>query len=331
MALAAAAKTRTLFGVLGKLESAYGAATTLAPASDGIEIADLIQVPKQDWVYGGDRPIPDGSAGVRKRLAPQGPELKVPFGVEVKGRAAAFASGSDIASDLDVILQISGHGRTFSTNKQVYAPISTGYKSGAFEYYLIGEKWEQQGAFADLTWEGEAGKPTRMNVEVTGVRKAIQSEASLPTITYPVQAVDPPSLVSSAFSFNSQTGLVLKKFSFKTKRKITRRRDGNAGVGANGGYHMGRREPTLMLEFEAPAFSAVNIYSLIDSPATAFPVSFQVGAAAGNTVIGSFPLCQVIPSSFSITEEDEVALVSVELQVNPSSPTANDDYSITTQ
>lgn len=319
-------KTRTLFGVLLGLEGSYADGTTnLVNTTHGVELKDMIPVPGTDWIYNGDRPRPDGTAGSRRRLAPQGPEHSIPIDVEAKGRASAFAGSSDVAPDLDVGLRISGHSRTFSTNKQIYAPVNSGFASGKAELYFISEKWTMIGCFADFVWEGEAGEPANISFPLRGIRTSAIATSALPTITYPVQDVDPPPVINTQFSINSYSAL-LRRFRFQKNITIGRRRNGGGTGGTgHGGLTISTRRPILHVEFEAPLLSAFNPYSLMEA-ATQMPVSIQVGSVAGNIQYGSFPLCQIIPASFQINEEDEVAQYSFDLQVNPSTPTANDDY-----
>lgn len=326
---AAPNKTRTLFGVLGKIESSYGAGGALSASTDAIELHDTLEVPDHPFLYDGTRGVAEGTGGTKRRLAPKGEAITFPLEVEGKPYGSAISLTTHIPADLDVILRATGHARTLTGgNKQVYAPVSGSFESANFELYFDGVKWLPIGCYGDLEWTGKAAEPTYFKAAMQGFVTAAVAENAVPAITYGAQAVDVPTLAGATFTLNG-VSLDLKEFSFKTNRKVTPRRSAIA-TGGHAGFHIGRRAPTFSVVVEAVALATFNPEALLRA-ATEFPAVLSYGSGAGKVLYLGCPRCQIIPGTLKDTDEDGVVTWSFDMQVNPSTPTANDDYTIENQ
>lgn len=337
------AKSPRIFGLLGKIEASYGAGGSLSPSAggDGIQMAEI---PKLTIGYGfkGDRPAPPGTMGVQLRAKPSGRTATLPVKAESKG--AGIAYGIDVVPSLHVLLQICGFDGAVTTTtgleKWVYTPHPgpTGWPSGVLAAYARGELYPITAAYADWTLSGDSTGVVYLTATIQGLLGTISDQPTPPEITYPLTEIIPPTAVgSSLFALGNFTSGVLQKWTLKGGRKITPRLNQNS-AGGHAGFAIGNRVPTLDVTYETPtganavgspytSVGQVDPYLLYDN---AIPVasSIQIGNVQYNKLALTMPAAQVMAPP-DTTENGDVVVTNLSLQLNPSAAGNNDEITWT--
>jgi hypothetical protein len=226
---------------------------------------------------------------------------------------------------------------TGGAEKWVYTPTPgpAGYGSGVFNAYARGELYPLIAAYADWTLMGDSNGIVYLTATVQAILGAITDQITPPAITYALAAIIPPTAVgASMFSLGNFTNAILQKWTLKGGRKITARLNQNS-AGGHAGYAIGNRAPTLDVTYETPALtttpfhaaSAIDPYNLYDA-ATQVAASIKVGAAQYNKSTWAAPAAQIM-SPPQTTDNGDVVVTNLSLQLNPSAANANDELTVT--
>jgi hypothetical protein len=300
-----------------------------------------------EWAFKGERMPSVASGAPFQRVAPRGRVVKFPVEIEMRGAGAAY-SASVVPLDWHVLAQLSGHTAIGSfgagLEKYTYTPFSgPPYSSGFFSAYSRGQLWPIVGAYADLTITMEkAGIPHAL-FAVDARLDTTPTDVALPAITYN-STLYPPEGVGIALTIGTYNVPKVRKIEFKKKQVIHPRIDlsGAAPALGHAGYGMGRRDAELVIEIEedtlatvAPWHTAttINPYEMMAGGAgtlAAQPpqmaVVFTVGGTQYNRWI--FTANQAYLMDVKEGVDGSAAIVTLTFQLTPSTPTANDDYSI---
>ncbi|NOT08398.1 MAG: hypothetical protein HOP28_09355 [Gemmatimonadales bacterium] len=334
-----AAKNVNVAGVLLKEETTYAAGQTLSASTDGFELwmpgkeASIIE---DGYLDDGDMGLQLGGLGSAPRVPPAGKDAKGTLKTFFRGPGVAYAANVFApiqpalkAAGYDVALDVTG-----GAEKRTYTPTAEGsaLTSLGMEGYHRGGKRVIGGAFLDFMVEWSDAKPPRISFPFNGIRIADVTDAALPAITYPYQSIQPPGGASVVLVLGSFAAAVVRSGSFKNNREISNVRPNLNAAGYHAGYQPGPRKPALQMLIEETALvgtpfhtSAGIDHRLLREAVTSFAVTLQIGTAAYKRLKGSFPTCQLV--DYKEVESNKVAAVDLTLQINPSSPSANDDQS----
>ena len=321
----AATKVVSILGLLGKVESSYGAGATLAAATEGILLVEDA-VMALSYLHSGEHDFTAGTGGNRERGAPSGGEGQFTARVEARGSNAAYSS-SEVPMDLHVLMRISGHSATVDTTpsseKYTYDPVSSGFTSAAFESYARGEKYVMDSAYSDFGFTVEAPGFAIFEFGVRGVVApgADITDVTLPSITY--DTFQPPNAESASVSIGGFTTGKVRRLSFSKNLEISPRADMNTT--GHAGFTVGRRNPELEIQVEAEALATYNPYVDWDA-GTAKAITFSVGATQYNKF--DFTASKAILRNISLDADGPTALLNLTFGLYTSTPIANDDYSI---
>src|SRR5690606_14611283 len=111
--------------LLAKVEASYAAGGSVAPATDGILLAEPAEM-AIDYVHDGARGRANGTTGTLKRAGPSGRFGDVTFSIEGRGRGSAY--GASALPEVNALLRASGHSATVvatpGSETVTYAPVS---------------------------------------------------------------------------------------------------------------------------------------------------------------------------------------------------------------
>jgi hypothetical protein len=324
-----APKLLNQWGVLGGIEPSYNGALVLSAATHGLLAVERVK-PTPEYAHDGSRNgSGPGTGGQWKKVKKSGRSGKAQFTSEAQGSGTGNVyNGTTILPSLHTWLRTCGHSATLDVSggagnaKLVYAPISTGLVSGAFEMYSMGQMERLSAAYGTMGFSFEGPVVPAWNFEYQGLL-SLPVDVALPAITYPNVAVDPAKAESVVLTLNGWAGGVIKSCSFTQGLPFTARLNDNST--GHAGFSYGRRQPKLEITLEAVPLTTFDPYALEDAQ-TAFAVSFQVGTVQFRRWKFSAANAQV-----SVQEEEDgpTALWHLTLDLAPSSPTADDDYAVT--
>lgn len=327
-----APKSNVVYGLLAKAESAYGTYNTPSSASDGIQVAEMIEIERQ-YGFDGKRGAQPGNAGQLRRTAPQGATYRPSIKVEDKGPGIAYTA-SVFAKDSHLLLLAGGMTATLDATggneKQTYAPtlITAAPTSLSLEYYCRAttagnsEVWKANGVYTDWVYEVATGGPAMWTFNTFGRESAAPAEAAFPTITYTYGTIVPPVPSPLTLTVNAVGSLVIRSAKVEMKRVIQERYPDLNASGAHAGFQPGNRDPVFTFVCEAPLFATSNLWSLHNA-GTAFAASFQVGATQYNRRTWNFAQAQV--AEVKPSSDGPIPLLEVTCALYGSTPTANDD------
>lgn len=324
-------KPAVIGGLLLKPEASYNAGGAVAAATDGVQLSELATA-TLDWADKGERDMAIGSASHERRGAPSGRFVTIPVKTLFRGPGAVL-SASVTPQDIHALMRISGHSATLlatgGAEKYTYAPVSDAYASGVGELYGYKQKYGFQGAFADLKIAAAAGGFVSIDAAISALVTADFSDVSTPVITYPYQAIQRPKFENIALTIGSFASAKVVGIDFATNWEIVPTLDANSGT--HGGFSMIRRKPTLNLNILMSSLTTTPFHAVggIDPynlwrVGTEIALGFTVGAVQYNKLEFTGPKCQVV----SVAESADAGkgTWAIGLQLNPSTPTANDDY-----
>lgn len=324
-----APKSNVVYGLLAKIESAYGTYNTPASGSDGIQVAEYIEIERQ-YGFDGKRPAQPGNAGQQRRVPPQGASYRPSIKVEDKGPGVAFSS-TVFGKDYHALLLAGGMTGTLGgTTTWTYVPtlVTAAPTSVSLEYYCRSntagnsEVWKANGVYTDWIYEVANGGPGMWTFNTFGRENAAPAEAAWPTITYTYGTIVPPVASPLALTVNGVGTLAIRSAKVEMKREIQERFPDLNTTGGHGGFAPGRREPVLTFVCEAPLFATSNLWTL-HSAGTPFAASFGVGSTQYNQSDWTFAQAQV--SEVKPSSDGPVPLLEVTCALYGSTPTANDD------
>lgn len=321
-------KNPTVYGILGLPEASYGAGGAPSLTTDGLLLAEL-PVLAIDYAYDGTVPAPPGTTGNQRRRKPVGRKVSTSLKFEPKGAGVAYSAS--ITPSIHRLLQMAGFTGAVTTTpgaeKWVYTPTPgpTGYTSGVFSAYLLGELAPISAAYLDFILGCDGAVAPIAEFPLKGLLGAISDQLVAPAITYGgAHAQDAP-IGPGTFTLGNLTTVNLLKWSLKLQREIKERLNGTYG------YGVGRRVPVLEVTYETPGLAAapytaaatIDPYQLYDSGAE-LAWSIQVGAVQYSRHKWSGPKAQLMAPPK--TEKGDISTqTTLQIQLNPSALGANDE------
>jgi hypothetical protein len=330
-----APKAVTIIGLQAKVEASYNAGGVTAAATDGIQLAEFLDL-QPAYANDGTRPAPPGTLGVQRRATPSGRFGKGTAKVEPRPFGAAYSAAN--RPNVSTLMRIAGHDETITTTlnaeKVVYTPTAgpTAFASGVLDLFARGEQYHLTGVYSDLNFAfAKAGDVPIFEFPLMGLMATAIADASVPAITYPSQ--DPPTAVNIGFSLGLLTAPKIRTIQFKMARKLGDRLDANST--AHAGFGPEHRVPQLDVTMEALpltaspflAAGAIDPYQLYES-ANANAIAFSFGTVQYKRIKFAAPAAQIMVEPKPV-KEAQAAVWTLSFQLNPSALGLNDEYSIT--
>jgi hypothetical protein len=335
----AVAKTINVLGAIGKLETTYGTAVSLA-TTDGVLLsyADRnVGAPVTvEYAFDGHVGINPGNMGNLPLSAPGGKSFRGDLPMRLKGAGAAYTA-SVVPSLAHLMLPICGFdaGTLNTSTSWTYAPlaVTSAYKSATMTLYARGEQYPMKGVVANWAYTFDNPGPPTHTFSIFGYQSSVITDVTLPSITYPNLSVDPPNangvtLVIGSFTTNA----VLYSGSFNLNRSIDPRVALTSGTGHEG-FVPGGYNPELTLTVAATAFVGSPYHTsagldpwLLREAATKITASVQFGSTQFNRWKHTFSNAQL----FRVTPTAVGREACYELVFRPSAstPIALDDMSV---
>lgn len=335
-------KLLQVMGLLLKEETTYAdGTTTLSNTTDGLQLQypSRYQGAPMEFDYANDGDLgPSVSAlGQTARVGPTGFSIRGPLPFRFRGGGVAYSAS--VVPSFHRALKVSGFTATLDstagTEKWTYTPTpaGTGYASAASEMYTRGEKWPVIGLLGNVKLDAPDTKPAIWTLDAMGIA-SLPTDVSTPSITYPLQTVQPPQASSIALTLGGlSTNAEILSHSFDMQRELTPRVNQN-GAGGHRGFVPGDRRPIIKLVLEATALvtgapytsgTAFDPYRLLDK-GQVIAASLKHGTAQYNRMTINFPQCQVIEAKPS--SKDAIATVELTLAAHNSTASSNDDVNI---
>lgn len=334
------AKLVTLLGLLGKEEATYGTAIALTTTSDGLlmQFTDRnVGAPASiEYAYDGDLGPSVASGATTKRAAPAGRSFRASIPFRAKGYGSAYSAAN--VPNLHKIIKASGFDAaltsTTSSEKYTYTPTAegTGYTSLTLNAYARGELWAASGCVGNLSINFDNQAPPVWTFDCRGIA-SVPTDAGVPTITYPSFNTIPPLASSATVVIGSfTTNAIVLGGSFTFNRGIDNPRVPISGTHL--GFVPSGRGPRMTLTVEQTAFvgspyhtSAGLDPTLLREAATSIAVSIAFGSTQYNRYTIALPTAQLV--NVTPANNGPVATVTLEFAGHGSTPTTNDDCSIT--
>lgn len=340
--MSAPAKLLHVIGALFKNESTYGSAVALTTTADGLQLQykdrNVAAPLTIDYAFDGDLGPSVSNLGKVQRVAPSGRSIKGDLPLRVRGGGAAYSSS--VVPSLHSVLKACGFDAavttTVSSEKWVYTPTApgNGYGSGTANLYTRGELWSAAGCIGNLKFDAPDPAPPIWMFSMMGIATPLPADGAGPSITYPLQTVQPPLASSITPVFGSfTTNAVVMSSSFDMQRKLDPRVAQSAG-GAHLGFVPGDRNPIVKLVLEATSLvttpytssAGFDPYQLRDT-GQSFAFSLKYGSTQYNRYTISFPQAQV--ADVQLQNNGSVATVELTIAAFNSTASSADDMSIT--
>ncbi len=339
--MAAPAKVLHVLGLLAKTEATYGTAVALTTTADGVQLQykdRIVGAPLTiDYAFDGDLGPSVSALGQVANVAPSGRSVKgdLPF----RSRPGGAAYSASVIPSLHNILKASGFDAAVvtgaGTESWTYTPSLAGttYASLTMGCYTRGELWSVIGALGNIKFDAPDPAPPIWTFGMMGILSGLPTDAALPSITYPLQTVNPPLASSIALTLGSlSTNAVVLSHSFDMQRTMDPR-VAQSGSGAHLGFVPKDRAPILKVTLEATALvgspftssTAFDPYNLRES-AQSVAVTLQHGTAQYFRQKLQFPQAQVI--AMTPGNNGSVATVELTLAAFNSTASSNDDMKI---
>lgn len=339
--MSAPAKLLHVLGLLAKAESTYGTAVSLSTTADGVQLQykdrNIAAPFKLGYAFDGSLGPSVGTLGQTTRVAPSG--FSVEGDIPTRARPGGAAYSSSVVPSIHTLLKAAGFDATVTTTggseKWVYTPTAAGatFTSLTMGLYTRGELWSVAGGLCDWKIDFADPAPPIWTFMMKGIA-SLPSDASAPTITYPLQTVAPPLASSISLTLgNITTNAVVMSGSVMGQRKMDPRVALSAAA-AHLGFTPGDRAPIAKLVLEATALtgapytasSAFDPYNLRDK-ATDFVFALQFGSTQYNRYKINSAQAQVI----DVVPQNNGPIATVELTIamHNSTATSNDDFSLT--
>ncbi len=336
------AKLLHVIGLLAKEESTYATAVSLTTTADGVQLqyADRnIGAPMEiGYDFDGDMGPSVSALGKVLGVSPSG--RSVSGDLPTRARPGGAAYSATVVPSLHRLLKAAGFDAALTTGagveKWTYTPTpaATTPTSLTMGLYTRGELWSALGALCNLKIDFANPAPPIWTFPTSAILSSLPSDAAAPSITYPLQSVQPPlassiSLVLGSLSANA----VVRSGSYDLQRQMSPR-VAISGAGGHLGFVGGDRMPILKVTLEATALvgspytssTAFDPYQLRES-AQSIAASVQFGSTQYFRYKLAFAQCQVIEAKPS--NDGAVATVDLTLRAYNSTASSNDDMSIT--
>jgi hypothetical protein len=339
----APAKVLHVLGLMAKEEATYGTPVALAGATDGVQL----QYPDRNigaplrisYDFDGDLGPSVASLATIKRVAQSGRSVAGPLPTRARPGGAAYSAS--VVPSVHRLLKAAGYDATLDATggaeKYTYAPTAPGpaFTSLTSELYTRGEKWPVTGLISDLKIDFANPAPPIWTFDIMSILSALPTDAAVPAITYPLQAVAPPLASSIALTlgnFTSANAVVMSGGFALTRQMFPRIALSNGA--AHLGFIPGGRDPLLKVVLESTALTGggagtaaatFNPYDLREL-GLSVAVTLQFGTTQFNRYKIVCPQAQVIDA----VEQNNGPIATVELTIKPfaSTAVANDDHTI---
>lgn len=331
--MAAPAKLLHVIGLLCKEESTYGTAVSLTTTADGVQLQykDRNQgAPMEhDYAFDGGLGPSVSNLGQVARVASSG--FSVKGDLPTRARPGGTAYSASIFPSIHRLLKAAGFDAALTTSvgseKWLYTPTApgNGYTSLTMGLYTRGELWSAAGVIGNLKFDATDPAPPIFTFNAMGIA-TLPSDASAPSITYPLQSVAPPLASAIVFSMGSlSTNAVVKSVAWDLQREMTPRVALTA-AGGHLGFVPGDRKPICKVVLEATALvgtpytssTAFDPYQLKDK-GTVIAVALQFGSTQYFKWTMNFPQCTVM----DVKPGNDGALATVELTLAAHNSTAS--------
>lgn len=300
------AKHTEAAGAAVKIESTYNTDPTVA-VTDAIRIIKPRPLLKPEFLYDGARGIANGGFGRHVRQTPTGRFVKNTLRVEPKGRGAAYTSSAVEVPDVHRLLRAAGFDAAVTTTggseKWDFTPTSgTGTPASVSSWlWGEGEVWKVNGMYTDLKITSDGPGIPGWEFPFAGTMVTDPADTALPSLTYTVPTVVPPTATNVAFTLGNLTAGVVKSFTFALNRGYDQARTNLNTSLAHAGFQPGPRDPVLECVVEATslqgspftATSAYDPWSLVENATSGLAFSLVVGGTQYNRWKLIFTQCQV--------------------------------------
>lgn len=318
-------KRLTIFAAAVALEEAY-ANGVLPTAAQGYLLSEL-PTATIAHAYDGAVAAPAGTAGTARRAPAKGRSVDVPLKAELRPGAGAFSDA--VLPAEHALMRASGHKATISNGAVIYAPTSDPLAQGsaALTLWGRGEKLTAVGALADLSITADGLGPVTIETPVQGImRHDIEDAPVPPAMIYAGGELAPLVGAGAKFKIDGME-LPVVRFAFKLglgrEQRVTQSMlPGDTHVG----YIATRRTPTIEVSVEAGALGTFNPYAMRDA-ATVLAAQYEIPGAAGARWVINAMNAQI--ADVKQGAAGPVATWDLTIALNPSAPTADDDYTIT--
>lgn len=337
----APAKLVQILALVGKEETTYGTAVALATTADGIQL----QFENRDYPtikpifdFDGDLGPSVGNLGTVLRAAKAGRSFTYEAPTRAKGGGAAYTAS--VLPSIHRLLKAAGFDAALTTTsaaeKYTYTPTAPGttYTSLTTNLYAHGHLYAGIGVLSDWAFEWPNAGPPIHRFNLSGYFSADVSDASAPTVTYPLTSVQAPLANAVSLVLGSlTTNAVAYSGSFRLQREILPRVARTASGGHLGFIPRGRiPEATVVLEATAlvgtpfTSSTAFDPYKL-EETGQSIAFSVQFGSTQYNRWKLAFPQAQVV--DINPTVVNGIACVELTIRGYTSTPVAADDITVT--
>lgn len=330
-----------ILAFLGKEETTYGSAVSLATTADGIQLQfenrDYPAI-TLDYAFDGDLGPSVGNLGTVLRAAKSGRSFTYEAPTRAKPGGAAYSAS--VLPSIHRLLKAAGFDAALTTTtgseKYDYTPSAPGttYASLTTNLYAHGVLYPGVGVLADWSWDAPNNGPPTHRFALNGYLSADASRVAAPTITYPLASIQAPLASSVALVFgNHTTSAVCYASSFALNREILPR-VAQTAAGGHLGFVPRGRSPEFRVTLEAKAFTgspytAADAYDpyKLEETGQNFAFSLTFGSTQYNRWKMSAPQCQVVRAEPRTI--NGVACFELTIRPYTSTPVAADDLTVT--
>lgn len=340
--MAAPAKLLHVIGLLLKEETNYGTAVSLTTTADGVQMqfTDKFVGAPLTIAYADDGDLGPSVSNLGKvaPVAMSGRSISGPLPFRSRPGGAAYSAS--VKPSLHMLLKAAGFDAalvtTASSESYTYTPTAPGstFTSLCGSLYARGELWSLIGAIGNIKFDAPNTKPPIWTFDLSGLVSSLPTDASAPSITYPLQSVAPPLASSISLTLGSlSTNAVVRSHSFDLGRGVFPR-IAQSGSGGHLGFVPGDRAPTLKVVLEATAAvtgspytsaSAFDPYRLKENR-NVIAASLQHGSTQYFRQKLNFPQCTVIDAVPG--NDGPIATVELTLAAHNSTGSSADDVNI---
>lgn len=298
--------------VLAKVETTYGSDPTPTAGSNAIlaldtEIKEVFSPVERNVNITTMSNVPS-KAGIRW--------AEVNMKVEIKGSGSAGT-----APRLGALLRACGFSETVVSNTSVtYNPDSSDLDSVTLYIYKDGRLHIVKGCRGSVKVTCPAGQLGMLEFNFMGIYAA-PSNSAIVTGTY--DSTEPPRCVSTSFSYNSKTTLVVQQAEIDMNNVVVQRPSLNEATGLKGFEVTGRR-PVMVFNPEAQIETSYAFRS--DILSTEREVSLQVGSDAGNTLTITVPKFNI--TAIEYQDREGILIESLTGECAKSAAAGDDEVSL---
>lgn len=325
-----------VIGYAAAIESSYGVAATITPATDTLT----------PWIGDGDPPAPAafnylyngelgraaGTLAPQRRTTPAGRFRESEIQILAKGLGTAYSASAFPPNEFDRLMRAAGFDRAYvaaPSPRHVYTPTPQGttYASLTLRQYAQNDIYDQVGVLCDVRMETqELGAPI-WTFPWKGIATSLAVNGAMPALTPQAANVTPPVAQAIVGTLGAFSPTAIRRVAFRLNRSIESARMAMNVAGGHLGWVPGGMAPELELEIERPTRGVFDPEAEFNSAANrAVLVTF--GTGTNNTYDISFPQAQLAASP-TPGNAQALATVTLVFRAYASTPTANDFLAIT--